>query len=89
MNSTQVEGISSLYPYKAMLCSLLEFSQESKDTQGRAAGFYKEEPGKLDQADNAGHIARRKWCNGGCLVEVAGPLWVDIFQQSRYIFYLE
>ena len=85
MNNQQVEGLSSLYAYKAYILTQLEFGSQVKKTQCRLAGFFPDEPGKFDQVDNSGHYTRSKWVNAGDSFEIATPLWVDIFQQPRYI----
>jgi hypothetical protein len=85
MNNQQVEGLNSLYAYKSYLLSLLEFGKEVKKTQCRAAGYFADEAGEFDEIKNNGHEMRVAWNNGSEPFEVVGPIWVDIFQQPRYI----
>jgi hypothetical protein len=73
MNGTVVEGGHQLYPYKAMMTSLLQFDKEMKNTQLRAAGFEEDE------------TERAKWMVGSKSLEIMGPLYLDLFSQSKYL----
>jgi hypothetical protein len=72
LNDTLVEGCQE-YAYKAFMTSLLQFGREMKTTQLRAAGF---------EDDTA---KRDTWLVGGKMLELMGPLYLDLFSQSKYL----
>ena len=73
MNETVVEGGHYLYPYKAMMSSLLQFDVGMKKTQLEAAGYH------VTAATRKGWIDTSKSC------EFLGPLHLDVFAQSKYL----
>jgi len=78
-------GVSSCYPYKAMLDTLL------KSTDGRSLGselFYKDRGGFLDDVDfigNPGMLGRWAFTMKGQECELEGPLMIDIMNQNRLL----
>ena len=73
LNGTMIEGGHHLYPYKAIMTSLLQFNTETKKTQLRAAGF------EEDKTD------REKWLASSKSLELMGPLFLDFLSQSKYL----
>ena len=73
MNDTVVEGGNFLYPYKAMMTSLLQFDEGMKKTQLEAAGY------------NANAAIRKGWIAGSVAHEFMGPLHLDMFAQAKYL----
>lgn len=73
LNDTTIEGGHYLYPYKAMMSSLLQFDDGVKITQLEAAGYDE------DKTD------REAWYTGSKSKEFMGALFLDMFSQSKYL----
>jgi hypothetical protein len=73
LNDTVVEGGHYLYPYKAMMSCLLQFDGGMKKTQLEAAGY------------NPDTNERTAWFVGSKSKEFVGPLYLDVFSQSKYL----
>jgi hypothetical protein len=73
LNDTVVEGGHNLYPYKAMMSCLLQFDESMKKTQLEAAGY------------NPDTTERTAWLAGSKSREFMGPLYLDMFSQSKYL----
>jgi hypothetical protein len=80
-----VEGGEKHYPMKSMISTLFSYSKPTMENQLFSAGFVKDEAGKADDATNKGYVARRAWTNSGASKSFYGKLFVDLFQQSRYL----
>ena len=74
LNGTLVEGGSHLYPFKSMMMCLLQFDDNVKSTQLQAAGYTED-----SEEERANLIA------GSKTVEFMGPLYLDMFSQSKYL----
>lgn len=85
INDRQVEGGHHLYPYKTYLSFLLRFNKEAMQTHVRAAGFYKDEHGQMDNAGQRGFDERKRLIAQSQAFEFCGPLTLDMFQQNRYL----
>ena len=81
-----VEGGDHLYPYKAYLLNLLSHSKESKKTQLVASGWFKDE-GQMngDETTNTGFSTRKDLIAGSRIVQLSGPLLLDMMYQPRYL----
>ena len=77
--------ISVNYPYKAMIDTLLNYSNEAKKSWLQAQGYFKDMAYQFNESSNSGHIARKKLSELGQIVDLEGPLYVDICQQKRAI----
>jgi len=73
MNDTIIDGGHFLYPYKAMMSSLLQFDDGMKSTQLEAAGY------------NETNATRKDWIAASKSHEFLGPLHLDMFAQSKYL----
>ena len=85
LNDTQIEGGSFLYPYKALISTLVQYGREAKTTFLEASGFKKDQPGQFESATNTGHVYRSAWTTNGRSHHFTGPLFLDIFSQSKYL----
>jgi hypothetical protein len=85
INDTKVEGGDDLYYMKAYMNTLFSYSESTMEKQLFASGFEKDDSAKMDDFTNKGHIARRAWTNTGASKEFYGKLFVDLFQQPRYL----
>jgi hypothetical protein len=74
LNGTTVEGGYHLYPYKAIMTSLLQLNAEAKRTELRAAGF---------QEDKA---VRGRWFASSKPLELMGRLFLDLFSRTNICY---
>ena len=79
LNETVVQGGDNLYPYKAVMNSLLLFEQSTKNTQMKALGYIKEDK------FNVLNTTRKKWIAGSKSLELYGPLHLDMMNQPKYL----
>ena len=77
--------ISVNYPYKAIIDTLLNYSSEAKKSSLQAQGFYKDTAYQFNDSSNSGHIKRKKLLELGQIIDLEGPLYLDICQQNRAI----
>jgi hypothetical protein len=89
MQQTSVSQIGTNYPYKAYIDTLLSTKNSCKITNSSQL-FAKDDAGYLDDPDaksggNTGLYLRWEYTRGGGIVELEGPLLLDIFQQERLI----
>ena len=67
-----------LYPYKAMIDTLLSYGDAAKDSQLKVQGYHKDAAGFMDEAVTAG---RKTLTENGKSVQLEGPLMSDVCQQ--------
>ena len=77
----------NLYPYKAMLLSLLQYDKQGLEDGPAVQGaeFVWDQAGKMDDSDNSGHQARKKWTAKGAGKELFGRLFLDMCHQERLL----
>jgi hypothetical protein len=85
LGETIVEGGEQQYFLKALISTLFAYSETTMQKQLFAAGFAKDDVGAADAVTNKGYLARRGWTNAGASKELYGKLFVDLFQQTRYL----
>jgi hypothetical protein len=87
LNGTQITQSSNTYPYRAMFETLLNYSEDSKNSFLTGAMYYKDTPGKMESIskDNTGWEKRRIISEGGKIFEIMGRLHADIFHQDRFL----
>src|SRR5438552_6320081 len=68
-----------------MISTPFTYSSETMEKQLFASGFVKDQSGKMDEVGNTGFISRKAWTSGGASKELYGKLFVDMFQQPRYL----
>ena len=85
LGETIVEGGEQQYYLKSIISTLFAYSDTTIEKRLFAAGFVKDDAGKADDVKNAGYLTRRGWTNTGASREFYGKLFVDLFQQSRYL----
>jgi len=73
INDTVVEGGNRLYPYKATIESIFNFSNSTKDVQLLPAGYSDDE------------ATRRAWIAQSRTFELIGALRLDFFNQPKYL----
>ena len=86
-NDKLITQSTNTYPYRAMFETLLNYSQDCKDSFLGASLYYKDTAGKMESwgADNIGWTQRKKWSEKSKIFEVFGKLHADIFLQDRLI----
>jgi hypothetical protein len=90
LNNKLITSSNNLYAHRAYLEQLLTYSRETADRQLSSQLFYLDTPGHLDavnddQQSNEGFQARKAHVAGSRLVEVRGPLFNDLSNQSAYV----
>jgi hypothetical protein len=78
---------TNLYPYRAMFETLLNYSQDAKESYLGNSLFYKDTAGKMEYADYASNsgFVKRKELTLDKQFELMGRLHADIFMQDRYM----
>ena len=88
---TQATGT---YAYRAYLETLLNYGPAAKESQLTAAMFYKDTAGKMDVTDptiavaaNANHGVKKRYefSKQSGVIEMAGPLFCDVFKSERLL----
>lgn len=81
--------VATRYPYKAYIETLLGYSEDAKETQLEGQLFFKDrgDPGNADpiQGTNSGLLNRATFIEKSKILDMEGPLFIDLAQQSRYI----
>ena len=91
LNGTLITNSTNTYPYRAYIEDLLSYGSSAKKTQLTAALFYKDEAGKMDDANpladnkNTGLSKRASFIGLSKEVDMVGRLHSDIFFQQRYM----
>src|SRR5438552_7360387 len=85
INNTIVEGRELQYNIKSMINTLFTYSTQTMEKHLFASGFVKDVAGKMDDVANTGYIARKAWSAAGAIKDFYGKLFVDFFQQNRYL----
>lgn len=93
-NQKLVSPPNNLYPYRAYIETLLNYSEEAKKSHLTTCLWYDDTPGfmdtKLEKKDgvitqNAGAEQRRQFITGGKTVDLLGYLHSDIFNQDKFL----
>ena len=84
LNNKLISDSGDKYSYRAYLETVLNFSQEAKETQLQAAGYY--EDGTSDNLlENDGYKKRLARFKDSSVVELMAPIHADMFMQERYL----
>ena len=84
INSKLVYDSGDKYHYKAFLETELNYGLDAKQSH-LGSCLYNKETGDIDEATNAGFVARATTFKGSKWVEAMAPLHVDIMMQDRYL----
>ena len=76
---------NNLYPYRAYIENLLNYSKAVKDSWLRAEGWSTDQVNRFDNPNNSALTIRREPLLRGGIQELSGRLHGDIFFQSRLI----
>ena len=93
LKGKQVTQATGTYAYRSYIETLLNYGPSAKQSQLRAALFYKDTAGKMDVADttlaggaaNQGLKSRYEFSKTSGIVEMAGPIFSDIFFSERLL----
>ena len=85
-----VTSSNSNYYQKAYIDTILQCCPASRLANFQAQLYYEDTPGELDETDpfagtNRGLMYREYYTRGSRSVDMQGPLYVDVFQISRYL----
>ena len=79
-----ISDCTTHYAYRAYIETVLGFSRGAMDTQLSAAGFYFDEPGKLENEENKGEINRIKLVSTPPhWVQLSGKIFSDLTMQDK------
>lgn len=87
LQNETVEGGDHLYPYKAYLYNLLSHDQNSKTNQLEISGWFKDTSGSMNLGTdaNVGFKERKNLVSTSKLIQLSGPLLLDMMLQNRYL----
>ena len=93
LNERLVSPASTNYAYRAYLETLLNYGKEAKESQFTASMFHKDTAGRMDAQDptandadaNLGLKKRYAASSRSKIIDMAGPIHADIFQQDRML----
>ena len=93
LNNKLVTPSSTVYPYRAYIETILNFSKDAKDSHLTSALFYKDKAGKMDSVNplaeeanvNTGLKERHAHTRQSRSVAMEGRIHSDLFTQDRYI----
>ena len=80
-----IKGGTQSYPYRAMLATLIQNSEEVKSNQLITSGFIKDHAGLFENRENDANLTRKAWTILSISREFIDPLHLDFFQQSKYL----
>ena len=85
-----ISSSGTSYPYKAYLDVLLNYGSDAKSTQFQSQLFHRDISESMDEAypdtgSNTGLAIRWQYTKTGGVVDLEGPLYVDICQQNRFL----
>ena len=85
IGDTQVEGGQMSYPYRAYFDAAMQFQPHAQFTHMQAYGWYKDDSGKFNDETNSGFKSRSDLIADSKECELMGPLYLDFFNQDRYL----
>ena len=85
LNDRQIKGGNQLYPYRAMISTLVQNNEATKKNQLICSGFIKEAATHHNSRAGASYTARKAWSAESASREFCGPLHLDFLQQSKYL----
>ena len=93
LKEKQVTQATGTYAYRAYLETLLNYGPAAKRSQLTTVMFYKDTAGKMDVADptlavanaNLGLKERYTFSQESGILEMAGPLFCDVFRSQRLL----
>lgn len=86
MNGKIVSNLD-YYNLKAYIDTITNYSKHACETQFKAAGFYKDVAGQIDNSGsgNTSHTKRKTFTNDGAIYDLYGRVNVDVFNHNRLL----
>lgn len=87
LQNETIEGGDHLYSYKAYLYNLLSHDKNSKTNQLEISGWFKDTSGQMNVGtdENIGFKRRKNITKKSVMVQLSGPLLLDMMLQNRYL----
>jgi hypothetical protein len=86
INDKPVEGVpDQLYPYKAYIHNLLNYSKDVQVQQLFSQGFVRDDSASMDVIGNPAFVSRKAWNAVGAEKTFYGKLLHSMFQQDRLL----
>ena len=85
LGETQIEGGQMCYPYRGYFNTVMQFQPHAQFSHMQAYGWFKDDSGKFDDETNAGFKTRQALIAGSKECELIGPIFLDFFNQERYL----
>lgn len=84
LNNKTITPPSNSYNYRAMIETLINFSEEAKQTHLLAGLFCKDDGTKMNDVAGGGFVERRKYMNGN-IIELSGYLHNELTCQDKFM----
>ena len=85
LNQKIVSPPNNAYAYRAYIENLLSYGPGAKNSHLTSVMWYKDTPGHMETADNAGLTKRRSLTKRSKLIDMIGNLHCDIFNQEKFL----
>lgn len=85
LGETQIEGGQMCYPYRGYFNTVMQFQPHAQFSHMQAYGWFKDDAGKFNDETNAGFKNRKALIDDSKECELMGPLYLDFFNQERYL----
>ena len=85
LGETQIEGGQMCYPYRGYFNTVMQFQPHAQFSHMQAYGWFKDESGKFDDETNSGFKTRQAMIAESRECELIGPIFLDYFNQERYL----
>lgn len=91
LNGTLITSSTNMYPYRAIIETLLSYGTDAKKSQLTAGLFFKDRAGQMDSVEldgdnvNDGFLTRRAFCARSRTVDMMGRVHADLFYQDRFM----
>jgi hypothetical protein len=88
LQQQEMPGVVSNYPYKAIIDTYLNYGYQAVEGQFESQLYEKDTGSYIDDStvsSNGGLVQRSIYTSQGKVVDLEGGLYLDLFQQNRYL----
>jgi len=87
LNHKQVSSPNTTYPYRAYLENLLNYGNDAKESHLTSVLFFADTYSHMDSCDdsNQGMRFRRHYAKKGFVIDMIGPLHIDVCNQDKLL----
>lgn len=85
LNNKTITTPSNSYHYRSYIETLLNYSQEAKNTHLASTLFIKDEAGKMDDIEGKGFKERKSYIHNNGVVELSGYIHSELMSQDKYL----